>query len=151
MKITKGEEDINLQSSAIVQKKVIELLKDGKWFTTSELSENTGFNCYGACRSLEDKGLIKSSLDNNYTLWDPVTQQVVTKENYDAIVQAKQEAIEKLRKQYEEEGLSEAEIEEKLIEVTNPKSLEYKERLWKLEQDVSVMIEDEEDTTKIGM
>ena len=121
----KNKKIIKIPKRAKVQRLILETLIKHGTLSTPELEEITGCNCYGACRSLEEKNLVYSGRRKDYTLWDPITGQVVTKENYDAIMKSKTEAKEKLRKIYGEQGLSDHEIEEKLEEVISPKAMGY--------------------------
>ena len=121
----KNGEIIEISKRAKVQRRILETLIKHGTLSTPELEEIIGCNCYSACRSLEEKNLVHSGRRADYTLWDPTTGQVVTKENYDAIMKSKADAKEKLRKKYEKQGLSDYEIEEKLEEVTSPKAMGY--------------------------
>lgn len=138
MKIVKDGKSVNIGKNAYVQHKVLEALSKEEILSTPELEEITGFQCYGACKSLEEKGFLNSSLKSDYTLWDPISNQVVTEENYDAIVKGIEEARESLRKKLEDENLSEDEIQEKIQELTNFRSLEYKVRQWMLNETVEI-------------
>jgi len=132
----KTGEIIEISKRAKVQRSILRALMKQGTLSTSELEEITGYSsCYSACRKLKEMSLIKSRKRYGTTVWDPVTKQVVTKENWEAVMETKAKARERLRKEYEERGLSEEEIEKKLREVIDPKALDYPFMEWWLDSD----------------
>lgn len=114
----------------LLEKVLLELSKEPS-LTTPELNGKLASKgCFSTCKSLQELGLVESSLDKKYTLWDPVTKQVITKENYDAIMMQNQEARERLTKQMKAEGLTDEEIAKKLADLIDPRSLEVSYRTW---------------------
>jgi|GEM_PF-5962067 len=125
---------------ARLRERILLALSNEESLSTEELNDALGSKCcYSACRGLQELGLVESSLEKKYTRWDPVTGQVITKENYDVIVLKSQEARERLTKKMRAEGLTDEEIAEKLSELIDPRSLASPFRDWRLSKNWTVL------------
>lgn len=77
---------------------MLKLLRKGDEYTTKEIAYKIGrsrSSCYAVCRLLEKKTLLKSKKRvGGRIFWDPVTEQIMTKDNHDEIMEAREEALE---------------------------------------------------------
>jgi hypothetical protein len=126
---------LELPKKAYLRAKVVMELSNEGSLTTVELKEKVASSgCFEACRKLEAMGILESSLDRKYTLWDPVTGQVITRENHDTIVGKVQKERERLTKSLKEEGKTDEEIAQALSDMIDPRSLEVSYRTWWLSE-----------------
>jgi len=136
---TDGKE-LLLPPKAIVAKAIIQALGNDASKTTHELSKELGkTNCYSSCMGLKKKGILKSMTDVKYSSWDPITKQVITEENYDAIMTRDPKAIEEMRQKLKADGLSEDEIADKLRDEFNPRSIKVSFITWWLSSDWEIV------------
>jgi hypothetical protein len=128
-----------LSQNAKTREAVIKNLCVAKSKTTKELVQETGKKgCYEACKSLEKIGVFGSDNEIKYTLWDPITKEVVTKENHDVIASRDAEYMEKLRKKYKKEGVSDQEIEERLTRY-HLCNIEVPYKMWWISKDWNIL------------
>jgi len=130
---------VGLSPAAKTREAVLKNLNKSISKTTKELVEETGKNgCYEACRYLEKIGVLESNIERKYTLWDPITKQVVTKENHDLITINDGDYMEKLRDKYKAKGMSDQEIEDRL-EIYHLCNIEVPYRSWWLSKNWIVL------------
>ena len=128
--------EITFPQNATTMEAIVKKLSAEISRTTSELVEETGKNgCFAACKQLEQKGILQSMMGIKHTSWDPITRQVVTRENYDAIITRDIQAMEELRKRLKAEGLNDDEIEKKLRDVYSLRSIKVPFKTWWLSKD----------------
>jgi hypothetical protein len=120
-----------ISDGAHLQKRVLAELMKEESLETKELNERIDSSgCYSACVRLKKIGIVEGMKLSKPIIWDPVTRQVLTRDNFAVSEERRQQEREKLTKRFKAQGLSDDEISSKVSYLVDPKRINKEYWVW---------------------